>query len=69
MSCACEPSEARAAEMMPGFKPRRCAMLMPADAPGTPSFSSYVGWSVASSKPTAALSTPGVFVAYTFSEV
>ena len=44
-------------------------MLIPADAPGTPMRSSNVGASVRSSKPTAALSTPAVFAAYTFSAV
>ncbi len=44
-------------------------MLMPAEAPGTPIFNSYVGCSVASSKPTEALTTPGVFAPKTFSEV
>ena len=44
-------------------------MLMPADAPGTPMRSSKVGAKVCSSKPTAALSTPGVLAAYTFSAV
>ena len=29
--------------MIAGFNPRRRAMLMPAEAPGTPTFSSYVG--------------------------
>ena len=38
-------------------------MLMPAEAPGTPMRSSNVGANVFSSKPTAALSTPGVLAA------
>ena len=43
--------------------PAAAAMLMPAEAPGTPCRSSYVGASVCSSKPTAALMHAGVFSA------
>jgi len=37
---ACVPSLDRAASMMEGFSPNLWAMLIPADAPGTPTFSS-----------------------------
>ena len=40
-----------------------CAMLIPEDAPGTPTRNSKVGASVCSSNPTAALTTPSVLAA------
>ena len=43
MSRVCVPTRLRAAWMIVGFRPKRCAMLIPAEAPGTPIFR-FVGW-------------------------
>ena len=47
--------------MIEAFNPSRRAMLIPADAPGTPILNSYVGCRVLSSNPTEAFTTPSVF--------
>src|SRR2546422_2059924 len=48
-------------------RPRRRAISMPLETPGTPTSSRYVGRRLTSSNSTAALSTPGAVEAYAFS--
>ena len=58
---------ARARSGTPSPSPSRSAICSACDAPGRPSVMRYVGASVSGSKPTAALMTPSVALAHSFS--